>query len=173
MDRCPGDALLFSLCGRLGESAPAGEGPLWAQWNIGGAGGRKRGLPKGASGRSRRFFSRPVVWFAAARFAAGLRMGLDWGTCSMRRKVRKNTQYFRKNNPYFRKFYPYFRKNSQYFRFWGFLRRLSKKHSSLFVSCYFSCEFASRFVKRHIRSVSSPSILWMFILAEDLIRTFL
>ena len=53
--------------------------------------------------------------------------GLDWGTCPMRRKVRKNTQYFRKNNPYFRKFYPYFRKNSQYF---SFFKR---------TDCFFMC----------------------------------
>lgn len=73
-----GRRFTFFLCGRLGESAPAGEGPLWVQWNVGGAGGRKRGLPKGASGCSRRFL-RPVVWFAAARFAAGLRMGAGLG----------------------------------------------------------------------------------------------
>ena len=64
MDRCPGDALLFSLCGRLGESAPAGEDPLWVQWNVGGGGGWKRGFQRAHP-------AVPVVLFAAGRLVCG------------------------------------------------------------------------------------------------------
>ena len=93
-------------------------------------GGRmETGLPKGASGCSRRSFRGRSFGLRPHALPQDYGWGLDWGTCPMRRKVRKNTQYFRKNNPYFRKSYPYFRKNSQYFSFF--------KRTDCFLCVYF------------------------------------